>query len=279
MPELTPYAALQRLDRFTLPIFTSVEIADKAMGMATRFVHAHAFLSDQFAIGPDVGLVILSPADWPRYAHAAFPQYGLTHYDHGRQMVITGISVGDFRQPALAAIQRLAPAHLPALSQVYGQPAGGIDLTSHVDLYVVHDLGHACHLHRDYWFPRRWLMEYFADLCTYTYIATHEPEQLPALQTFPQAMQAIPTAHWSLRTLQDFDAYYGKAEMSVENYLWFHGHLFAVAQQEYQRAGLQALQQLWQTFVVSNLQTVTDAQLLPILTTMQPHLVQLLKEK
>jgi hypothetical protein len=37
-----------------------------------------------------------------------------------------------------------------------------------VDTYVAHDLGHAFHLAREAWLPRRGLMELFTDLCAYT---------------------------------------------------------------------------------------------------------------
>jgi hypothetical protein len=277
MIELTSFGSLQRLESLPLPILTSPDVAIIAVGLATRFVRAHTFLSELLAVTPEVGLLILSPTDWASYAHAAFPQYGLTHYDHDRRLVITGVQTSNFWQPALAIIQLAAQEQLHELAQVYGQPNGEINLTPHIDLYVVHDLGHAFHLHANSWFPRRWLMEYFADLCAYTYLALHEPDQLPALESLPRAMRAIQAAYWPLHTLRDFDAYYGKSELSIENYLWFHGHLFAVAQQEYQRAGAQALQQMWQIFVLGNLQKVADTELATLLERGQPHLAQLMK--
>ncbi|MEZ4736562.1 MAG: hypothetical protein R3E79_56470 [Caldilineaceae bacterium] len=100
---------------------------------------------------------------------------------------------------------------------------------------------------------------------------------LPALETFPRAMGAIEAGHWPQHTLHDFDAYYGKSEMSIENYLWFHGYLFDAAQEEYQRAGAQALQQLWQTFVLGNIQEASDNELVMILEQNQPYLAQLIK--
>lgn len=279
MSNLPSYTNLQRLAINTLPIFASLKTDPSAIKLATRFAHAYPFLSTLLNATPAVGLLILSPADWSSYAHAAFPSYGLTHYDHKRQLIITGVEVGDFWQPLLDMMQRMTNAQQHELAQVYGLRNGWIDLTAHVDTYVVHDLGHAFHLQADYWFPRRWLMEYFADLCAYTYIAACEPAQLPALETFLRALKTTDAEPWPLRTLSDFDAYYGKSEMRIENYLWFHGHLFAVARQEYQAAGQQALQQMWQTFVLGNIQAVSDEQLTTILQPIQPHLAHLLTKE
>jgi len=276
MFELAAFVHLQRLESVPLPVLVSPDVVTIASGLATRFERAYTFLATLLSVKPEVRLLVLSPADWANYAHPAFPLYGLTHYDPARRLIITGVEVGADRNMEKKFRQSLAQAQLHEVTQVYGLRDGQLDLTAHLDTYLVHDLGHAFHLHANYCFPRRWLMEYFADLCAYTYLAACEPEQLSALATFPRALKSIGAEQWLLHTWADFDAYYGKSEMSVENYLWFHGHLFAVAQQEYGAAGQQALQQMWQTFVLGNIQEVSDEQLTAILKPIQPYLAQLL---
>ena len=47
------------------------------------------------------------------------------------------------------------------------------------------------------------------------------------------------------------------------------------AQQAFQRAGVQALQQLWQTFVIANVENVSDTALLDLLSQAQPELAHM----
>ena len=116
---------------------------------------------------------------------------------------------------------------MPELRNVYGRPDGRITLTPHIEWWIVHDLGHTFHAHLSYWFPRKWLMELFADLCLYTYVAANEPDYLPRLETVLRLLHQLPAAHFRYHTLHDFDTQY--LDMELVNYLWYHGHFFACA--------------------------------------------------
>lgn len=268
-----PYAGLQRLNEFPLPIYTSSGHAPSVHRLATRFVRAYAFLHETFALTPPVGLLILSPQDWPQYA--GFPTYGLTHYDPAQRMVITGSQLGTFWYPILDLIGATSPDVVQDLQVIYPQAHNRVDVTAHVDTWIVHDLGHAFHLSESYWFPRTWLMELFADLCVYTYLALHEPQHLPALETLPHAVRGLPVQVFRYQTLSDFETRY--INMEAANYLWYHGQFFAHAQRVYQVAGRHALQRLWRTFVVANVQTVSDTELIALLQTVQPELAQVVR--
>lgn len=274
MIDLTPYAGLQPISGFDFPIRLSPALIGAAAGIAQRFQQTTRFLSQLLNVTPEVGLAILSAQDWPQYA--ALPLFGVTHYDYPRRIVVTAAEPSVFWQPVLGLVRADSGELMQRLQAVYGQPDGHIDLTPHVDLFLSHDIGHAFHLHTGYWFPRRWLMEYFADLCAYTYIAIQEPAQLPALETLPLVLQAVSRRDVHYHRWQDFDTQYGSDSMSIANYFWYHGHLFAAAKQEYQATGINALQRLWQAFVVAKIEKVTDAALMQLLWQTQPHLAQMM---
>jgi hypothetical protein len=274
MAELEHYAGLQHLGTFSFPTYASAALIQAANGIAGRFERAYRCYSDILDTSPKVGLVVLSAADWPRYA--AFPTYGITHYDYPHRMVVTATEPGTFLQPAIDFIQTYAPARMPDLAAVYGRPDGYIDLTSHVELWITHDLGHAFQLDTGYWFPRLWLMEYFADLCSYAYVALIEPDRLPAIETFSRALRAIAARHVRYHTLAEFEAQYHGGDWTVENYLWYHGYLYETAKQAYHAAGLQAIQRIWHTLVLADVRETSDDQLAEILQHAQPELVQML---
>jgi hypothetical protein len=275
MADLEHYAGLQRLRASGLPVFASSNLAEAGEGIAARYERAYSFLSATLNITPEVGLVVLSAADWSRYA--AMPIYAVTHYDYPRRMVVTAAESGTFWKPAIDLVQVYAPTLLDDLRGVYGLPDGIIDPAAHIALWITHDLGHAFHLHAEYWFPRRWLMEYFADLCSYAYVAIAEPEQLPALETFLSALRAVDVQHLPYHTWHDFETLYGKDNFSLENYLWFHSSLYETAKQAYRNSGVQALARMWQGCVLANVREISDEQLTTLLQQIQPELAQMLQ--
>jgi hypothetical protein len=275
MTDLEHYAGLQRLYTISRPVLASPDLAEVAEGFAARYERAYRFLSETLGVAPDVGLVVLSEADWPR--DALIPTYGVTFYAYPHRMVVTAADSGTFWRPAIDLVRAHAPHLLQELQAVYGQPDGSIDLAAHIALWIAHDLGHAFHLDAEYWFPRRWLMEYCADLCCYTYVAAVEPAQLPALEVFPRALRAIDARHVRYHTLHDFEAQYDGGDWSNENYCWYHGFLFETAKQAYRAADVQALQRLWQAFVLANVREIADEQLAELLQHAQPELAQMMR--
>jgi hypothetical protein len=270
MADLEHYAGLQHLPAYPFPVYTSPSLLELAGGIAERYQRAYRCYSDILNISPQVGLVVLDAADWPRYA--AFPTYGTTHYDYPHRVVVTATEPGTFLQPAIDLIQMYAPAHMPDLVSAYGRTDGSIDLASNVELWITHDLGHAFQLDSGYWFPRMWLMEYFADLCSYAYVALNEPDRLPFVETLPRALRAIEARHVRYHTFDEFEAQYRGGDWTGENYMWYHGYLYETARQAYQVAGIQALQRLWQAFVLDDVREISDAELVGLLQRVQPEL-------
>jgi hypothetical protein len=266
---------LLTLAGFPFPVQSSPDLVEHARRLAERFERAYGFLRQTLAVDPQVGLRVLSASDWPVHAHPAFTDYGLTHFDPTQAMVITGGPGSTFWRAFVDAIAAAVPDLLGELQAVYGQADGQIDLARHIETWIVHDLGHACHIRLDYWFPRVWLMEFFADLCLYSYLASNEPAYLPALETLPRVLSRISPDHVRYHTLPDFDAQYIKLDLT--NYLWYHGHLFETARKAYAAGGTGVLERLWQTFALANLREVSDAELAGMLQQVQPEIAQMLR--
>jgi hypothetical protein len=264
---------LRVLSPFPFPVQSSPDLVEHTQLLAQRFERARDFLQQTLAVTPQVGLRVLSAADWPVYAHPAFADYGLTHFDPVQGMVITGGPDSTFWHAFVDAIAA-EPDLLEGLRATYGRADRQIDLTRHIEWWIVHDLGHACHAHLDYWFPRVWLMEFFADLCLYSYLASNEPAYLPALETFPRVLSRLSPAHVRYHTLHDFDTQYIKLELT--NYLWFHGHLFEAARKAYAGGGNSTLSRLWQTFALANVREVSDTELARLLQQVQPEIAQIM---
>jgi hypothetical protein len=183
---------LRVLSPFPFLVQSSPDLVEHTRLLAERFECARGFLHQTLDVTPQVGLRVLSAADWPTHAHTAFMHYGTTHLDTVQAMVITGGPDSTFWHAFVDSIAAAGPDLLGELRETYGQADGTIDLTRHIEWWIVHDLGHACHAHLGYWFPRVWLMEFFADLCLYTYLASNEPAYLPALETLPRVLSLLP---------------------------------------------------------------------------------------
>lgn len=139
---------------------------------------------------------------------------------------------------------------LDELRGVYGRADGQIDLSAFFDLLAVHELAHLFHSQVPARFPRLWLMELFVNLCLHAYVATVEPDQIPALETFPQVLSALSPDRFPYHTLVDFEA--RSERMDPQNYGWYQAQWHVAAQRIYAAGGNAALQRLWQTFVLSD---------------------------
>jgi hypothetical protein len=264
------YEGLLELDIAGLHAFCSPGAVRPALRVAGRCAAAQRVLARLFGFPIVPELLILSRSDWP--GRAAFPTYGVTHYDLPRRAIVAPGEPADFWTPVLELLERAAPEQLPLLRAVYGDRAGRPDLTAHVDTWVAHDLGHAYHLDRGAWLPRRWLMELFADLCAYNALAQAEPAALPALLTLPRALCRVGPEALPLSSLAEFEAHYGGEALDVATYLWYHGRLFRLAEQLHGALGERALQQLWAVFVVPGVSDVGDAELVALLAQVSPLL-------
>lgn len=252
-----PYKILPQLAEFRIPVYASKQVHPQAQALANRFEQAYLYLKNRLDIPLEIRLALLSEQDWPHYVHS--PIYGAAVYDYPHRTIVTGAEPTTFWQPIVARLEREAPALHKRLTSVYRAPGAIIDLNPHIELWMIHDLGHACHLHDGYWFPRKWLMELFATLCLYTYIADREPHLLPVAETFLLVLHQLPAQLVEHRSLTDFEARY--TALPLDNYLWFSGHFMESARELYAQFGRDALTRVWRMFVLGKIGDVSDREL------------------
>ena len=252
-----PPRGLQTLAGFPFAVAHSAGAEDVARRVAARAQQAHAFLREQLSFDPQFLVLVLSPEDW--VVHADVPTYSMPHTSHADTLVV-GDRPGAFMLNMARIIEETAGDEgLRQFASLYPSRDGIPDLSSLTDLFAVHELAHLFHEQVPFDFPRPWLQELFPNLCMHAYVASREPDMLPALQTLPALMAEVPPERWQHRTLADFDQHY--VAVAPENYGWFQCRFMAGSRQIYEEGGDNALRGLYTAFANGARQEIADGDL------------------
>jgi hypothetical protein len=254
-----PYPKLSELAGFPFPLYLSPGTEQRAREIAHRCQKAHQLLGATFDFAAQICVLVLAPEHWQDYA--GFPLYGVPQTTDAHTLVVAGQD-SDLWPMIVPPVELLAPPAAQAMHTVYGRPDGSMNIGPYMNLLAVHEIGHL-YLDQaagqfDFNFPRRWLVELFCNLCLHAYVAAAEPEQLPALETFPQTIIDGGFAHLSHYTLNDFEQLY--AGMEPQNFVWYLCQLHTAAQRIYNAGGAETLPRLWQMLLQSN-ERIPDEQL------------------
>ena len=133
---------------------------------------------------------------------------------------------------------------------MYGQAAGGVDLHSFFDLLAIHELAHRFPHQVPFRFPRKWLTEIFPNLCLHAYVTSVEPERIPDLEVFPEAVAAVAASRMPHHSPADFEALY--VDVGPQAYGWYQCRLHAAAKRVYDAAGVSVVRRLWDCFCRSS---------------------------
>ena len=245
------------LHGYRVPVSSSASVQAKAHYLSQEFERAYTYVTNLLAVVLDVRLAFLSEHDWSSLTQS--PYYGAVLYDYPNHTIVAGAEPTSFWQPLVAHLENAAPDLFAQLQQVYQNDEGTIDLSPNIEFWIIHDLGHACHLHHHYWFPRKWLMELFANLCLYSYIVEQAPEHSACALTFFSVLSALPRSLITYQMLADFERQY--VALPLNNYLWFSGQLMHLAHNLHQQFGQFSLVRLWDIFVLGNIQEVSNPSL------------------
>jgi hypothetical protein len=113
---------------------------------------------------------------------------------------------------------------------------------------------------------RKWMGELFVNILLHTYIAENEPEQLPALTTFPRMVVAAGHAAFKYTSLQELeDRYEEIARNSPKNYGWYQCRWHSAAADIYNAGGKDVGKKLWNALLGTK-QKLTDEQLATFLS-------------
>ena len=242
--DVTKQQGLDSLSGFPFEVRTSASTREQAGLLADRCARAYAYLGEMLAFHPRCALVVLNRADWSE--RASDPLYGMPYY-HAGNLFVAG-------EPSdlVARLEEVAGSAPPAaareLDQVYG--TGADRLASFADLIIVHELAHAFHDGVPFVFPRSWLMELFADMALYAFVAAKEPDRRLQCETLPRVTLEHRLIKPVARDLRYFEAYYPRIEPLT--YVWYQFRFTMMAKDLVDAAGPDMLRRLWDSFALSD---------------------------
>ena len=203
---MTTPPQLTTIDGFPFPVAASPGAEPLARTIAARCERAHSALRMTLDFDPKYTLLVLNETDWP--AFAAFPLYAMPHNQRlepgvhgavdttGPSSLIVGANRGSFFDEVSAiVVEDLGDEAIAALRAAYpSEAAPGYDLSAFADMLVIHELGHLFEMQVPVRLPRRWMSEFFANLCLHAAIAAAEPELSSHSARFPRSSFARRTS-------------------------------------------------------------------------------------
>jgi hypothetical protein len=242
--DVTKHQGLASLPGFPFEVRTSASTREQAGRLADRCVRAYSYLGEMLAFRPRCALVVLNRADWSE--RASIPLYGMPYYSAGNLFLAGEPSdlVARLEEVASSA----PPPAAQVLDRVYGTGTGR--LAPFADLLVVHELAHAFHDGVPFLFPRSWLMELFANMALYAFVAANEPDQTVHLETLPRVALESGLLQPVARDLRYFEACYPDIEPLT--YVWYQFRLTMLAKGLIDAAGPDVLRRLWDAFALSD---------------------------
>lgn len=244
MIDVTKHQGLISLPGFPFAVHTSASTLEQAGRLADRCARAYSYLGDMLAFRPRCALLVLSRADWSE--RASSPSYVMPYYDAGN-LFLTG-EPSDLTARLEEVAGSAPPEAARELDQVYG--TGADRLEPFADMLVVHELAHAFHDGVPFVFPRSWLMELFADMALYAFVAAEEPDRRLHFETLPRVALEHGLLKPVARDLRYFEAFYPYIETLT--YVWYQFRFTMMAKGLVDAAGPDVLRRLWDAFALSD---------------------------
>lgn len=238
------YDSLNMLNGYKSIVYYSEGTEKRANQIALRCDKVIAYFKSSFDFEPTVNILILNPADWPKYCSKG-AIYGMPHYT-GIGTLVVASEDNPFWQSMVPPIDKLPKELAAKVIKTYSGDNGKLTMQPFFDLLAIHELGHSYHNQQAVKMQRKWMGEFFPNILLHTYIAENEPELLPALTLFPQIVVAGGTQGFTYTTLSDFEEKYNDiAQKSPRNYGWYQCKLHAFAATIYDKAGKDVVTKLW----------------------------------
>lgn len=246
------YPDLNELTGYSIKAYYSPGNEERARIIVKRCEKTIQYVNGLVDFTPKVSLFILNPEHWKKYA--IFPVYGMPHYPDQERLVIASED-NDFWKSFIPPLEQL-PVDLAAkIKQAYATADGTLSMMAFFDLLALHELGHGFHEQGGLTMQRLWMQELFCNIMLHTYLAENEPENLPALETFPEMVVAGGTAGYQYTTLADFEERYDN--MDPKNYGWYQCRLHVAGKNIYNAGGQKTFVKLWKG-LKENKEKMTD---------------------
>lgn len=257
------YEGLKELKGYKIKIFCSTDAEERATLIAKNVDGAQTFLSSLVGFEPEVTVVILNPADWPKFTKGAF--YGMPHYVNQQKVLNIASEDNAFWKSFIPQVDKLPKDLAAKITTAYVGKDGKISMQPFFDLLAIHELAHAYHNQGGLKMQRRWMGELFANISLHTYIAERNPKLLPALTAFPQMVIADGKANFKYTSLKDLEDNYNELGSKMpQNYGWYQCRLHDAAAKIYDGGGIKLYKKLWTTLKTQQ-ELLNDEQLVDLL--------------
>src|SRR5262245_9012270 len=209
-----------------LPTFASEGLEERAASVGRIAADSHEYLAGLLGFRPEAQLLVVGEEDWPRVSEAL---YGLPNANNGT-LVVAGT------EPPLwsSFAEMVQPEDQAAFDAGYRTSGAEIKLGTFMDLIAVREVAHVFHGGTQH-FPRLWLQEFFANLCTHAWVIERAPQDLETLTTLPRLAAKSPPEAWAHSSRDDFERLY--SDVGGPNYVWYQFRLQVEAGALYERAG------------------------------------------
>lgn len=242
-----PYNDLEALGGYETKVFYSAGNFERAKTVAERMDKVLEFYNKLIAYEPDVTLLILNPADWPK--HTTFPVYGMPHYDDKRELLIIASDNNAFWESFIPPVDLLPKELADKIKSTYVNENNNLTMQPFFDLLAIHEIGHAYQFQAGLNVQRMWMGELFCNILLHTYIAENEPDQLSALTVFPQMVISAGKDEYKYTSLSDIEERYEEiGEKYPKNYGWYQSRWHFAAGKIYDEGGINAFIKLWKVF-------------------------------
>lgn len=230
LPDLVP------LSGYALPVLVSPGTERRSQAIAEYASRAFIWLCGVTGKHPQLTLYIASRQDWDAVAYV--PIFGMPQSVPAK--VITSAEPADWWQEYVDVLRpHLSAASRTAIARAYGDPP---DYTALADLIVVHELTHIFHdIDPVTWaseFPADWVMELFANIGLYGYLAVHDTTSLILLSAMANATAEAGAHIWPMT---DLDLMGQSMQASTTNYVWYEFMLIRWAESIWNTGGEQAI--------------------------------------
>lgn len=245
---------LMELKGFSIKAYYSPGHEERARVIVARCEKTILYVNGLVNFKPNVSIYILNPEHWKKFATS--DPYGMPHFSDEKTLIIAAED-NPYWRSFIPPLEQL-PAELASkIRKAYTNKDGNLSMMAFFDLLALHELGHAFHFQGDLTMQRLWMQELFCNIMLHTYIAENEPQNLPALEVFPEMVVAAGTAGYKFTTLTDFETVY--ANMDPKNYGWYQCRLHVAGKKIYDAGGKSAFINLW-TALKRNKEKMTDEQ-------------------
>ena len=226
------FSNLVALKGRSIEVYFSSDYKERAAAIALRVEKALTYDQQLLGFKPTVTLLVLSDADWNRYA-AKGAVFGMPHYTDTKTLIVAAHD-NAFWKSFVPPLDQLPINLREQITTVYKTADGSLSMQAFFDLLAIHELGHAFHMQAGLIMQRKWMGELFVNILLHTYVAENEPQSLPPLTLFPKMVVATGSSEFKYTSLNDIQERYNEiARNSPKNYGWFQCRWHAAAAEIY----------------------------------------------